>query len=37
MRAITRRELLIALAIIGGSCRTEPQSEMVTLGIRGML
>jgi hypothetical protein len=37
MATITRRELLIAFAAAAGSCRAEPQSEMVTLGIRGML
>jgi hypothetical protein len=37
MRAITRRDLLISFAVVAGSCRAEPQSEVVTLAIRGML
>jgi len=37
MRAITRRELLITLAVAAAACRAEPQAEVVTLAIKGML
>jgi hypothetical protein len=37
MTPINRRELLIAIAAVAGSCRAEPQAAVVTLAIKGML
>jgi hypothetical protein len=37
MTLLTRRELLITLAVGAASCRAEPQTEVVTLAIKGML
>jgi hypothetical protein len=37
MTPITRRELLITLAVAAVSCRAEPQAAVVTLAIKGML
>jgi hypothetical protein len=34
---MTRRELLITVALTATSCRTEPQSSIVTLTIAGMI
>lgn len=34
---MTRRELLLTVAVWASACRTSPRSETVTLAVAGML